>query len=244
MIAFGTCVGGDGHKYSSVSLPTIQQVASADDLVLSEPGRNGICAVYNQFIDVVSNRADCEALVLLHDDVEIHDEEFRDKVLAAVGEDSVGVVGVVGGADIPSLQWWRGRRLAGRVEEPRGAADLGARTADVDAVDGLMLVLSPRAFRSIRFDGDSFPEYHAYDVDYCLAARAAGLRVVVREIDVFHRTKGGFGDAGAFKDADRVLVGKWPQFVRPMTLREDALSRARGIARRQVARVRRNGDEF
>ena len=46
----------------------------------------GIAAVYNDFVREARARSGCEALVLLHDDVEIVDSNFRAKILAAVRE--------------------------------------------------------------------------------------------------------------------------------------------------------------
>jgi methionine biosynthesis protein MetW len=93
--------------------------------------------------------------------------------------------------------------------ETRGQIDFGGHPDDVDAVDGLLLVLSPWAVRNLRFDADAFDAFHGYDVDFCFQARAAGRRVVVDDIGVFHHTKGGYGDEDAFRRADAAFRAKW-----------------------------------
>jgi hypothetical protein len=79
----------------------------------------------------------------------------------------------------------------------------------VDALDGLLLVLSPWAVRNLRCDTATFSGFHAYDVDLCFAARAAGRRVVTGGFGVFHHTKGGYGDMAAWQAADAAFRAKW-----------------------------------
>jgi SAM-dependent methyltransferase len=243
VIIVGTCVAGDGSRYRSVALPSIEAAVHADDLVLASSGDlHGIAAVYNQFIEQARQRADCQALVLVHDDVEIIDANFRAKVLAAVGDVGVGVAGVIGGSQLTSTKWWDARRTAGRVFETRGLIDLGVTRADVDVVDGLLLVISPSAFATIDFDGIVCPGFHGYDVDYCLQARHAGLRVVVRPIDVIHRTAVDVYDRTDFERAARAAETKWPALIRPLTTTETfakCVGRSRHLARRSASRARR-----
>ena len=101
-----------------------------------------------------------------------------------------------------------GGRAAGRDARHRRWAT--AAEGDVDALDGLLLVLSPWAVRELRCDTATFTGFHAYDVDLCLQARAAGRRVVARPFAVFHHAAGGKDrlDAG-FVAADAALRRKW-----------------------------------
>ena len=241
MIIFGTCVGGGGDRYRSVALPSIERASVSDDLILSGPGDDGICRLYNQFLEEARNRNDCEAVVLLHDDVEIIDPNFRPKIVEAVARENVGVVGAIGGADLTNLAWWYARERAGRVFEARGVIDFGERGRDLDAVDGLMLVLAPSAFRTLSFDGVSFPKFHGYDVDYCLQVRSKGLRVVLAPVNLLHRTKGGLGDRQAFEFARIALARKWPDFLHTTTSVERLQTRMRThvqSGRRRGATVR------
>lgn len=241
MIVYGTCVGGTGEKYNTISEPTIEPRLRDGDQAWALPGTEGICRVYNGFIDRARS-ADAEALVLLHDDVEITSRDFRARVLKAVREPDVGIVGTVGGAGLSSLAWWDARRLRGRVQESRGLVSFRPAEADVDAVDGMLLVLSPRALETVRFDEGSFPEFHGYDVDVCLQAREAGLRVVTRQLGVIHHTKGGFGDRSAFDRAERALLRKWPHRVRPYTRTENLKNKLRARLASLERRVRAHGN--
>ena len=142
--------GQRGERYRAVALPSIERVASPDDILLTESGERGICNAYNRLIERARSEPSCEALVLLHDDCEIVDGNFRAKAIANCSRTGVGVTGVVGGKGLRDLAWWRGRGTAGAVFETRGYISEGSRQADVDAVDGLLMILSPEAFRNSR----------------------------------------------------------------------------------------------
>jgi hypothetical protein len=63
--------------------------------------------------------------------------------------------------------------------------------------------------RNTRCDTATFTGFHAYDVDLCFQARAAGREVHVAEFPHFHHTKGGYGDVGAWSAADAAFRAKW-----------------------------------
>lgn len=238
MIIFGTCVG-EPDRYRQIALPHLRRIAAADDLVVSAPGDHGIAHVYNDFIDQARAQPDCEALVLLHEDVEIIDTNFSARVRRVLSDPTVGVAGAVGAADLANLKWWQGRKPAGMVYETSGPILMGQREADVDTVDGLLMVVGAGALQTLRFDERSFPLFHGYDVDFCLQARDQGLRVVVTRFEVLHRTKTGYGDKESFAQASSLIGTKWPTYVRPASRFEiahsrlsDRMDRARHVARR------------
>lgn len=230
---FGTCVG-ESENYQRVALPSILRAAAEDDVVLSTSGAVGICAAYNSFIEQALARPDCEGLVLLHDDVEILDPNFRKKALHSVRRPAVGVAGAVGGAKLTGLSWWRARRTAGSVLETRGPVDLGEARDSVDVVDGLLMIVSRAAFSAVTFDEATFPGFHGYDIDYCLAVKDRGLNVETIPLGLFHHTKGGYGNRMEFDAADRALRDKWPERIRPAPRRErleDLFSAAKELVR-------------
>ena len=79
----------------------------------------------------------------------------------------------------------------------------------MEAVDGLMLCLSPWAAGSLRFDVVTVTGFDAYDVDCCGQASRAGMRLIVDELGVVHHMKGGFGDDAAWARADAAFRAKW-----------------------------------
>jgi GT2 family glycosyltransferase/SAM-dependent methyltransferase len=239
VIIYGTCVG-DPERYESIALPSLRRVASAEDLIVRRTGELGICAAYNGLIQEARGRPDCAALVLIHDDVEIVDDDFRVKVLESLAEPEVGVIGVIGGAGLRDAAWWTARRTAGFIYETRGPIRKGPNRADVDVVDGLLLAVAPSAFRKLLFDQGSFPAFHGYEADYCLQVRAAGMRVVVRDLAVLHRTKTGFGDKKSWKAASRTISRKWRGYFPRFNSLSRLVARLRGAVRyrKKVLRAR------
>ena len=207
MIAFAVVVA-DEAKFARCVRPGLALAGEPDSILVEATTDHSIFVAYNEVLDALRDRDDLEALVLMHEDVEILDPGFCAKVRARVAEPDVAVVGVVGATGVTSLSWWEGEGR-GRVAETRGMVDFGGGAHDVDTVDGLMMVLSPWTIRNLRFDDERFSGFHGYDADLCFQARAAGKRVVVEELSVFHHTKGGYGDLEAFRRTDATWRAKW-----------------------------------
>jgi GT2 family glycosyltransferase len=213
MIAFAACVGSR-ETYERYARPGIAFYGEPDS-PLAEIQTDSIFSGYNEALEAFSAYPDLEALVLLHEDVEIRDPAFCAKLRSRLADPTIGVIGAIGAKSVRSLCWWEGA-IHGRVLETRGLIDHRAGFFDVEAVDGLLMVLSPWAVRNLRFDSDHFHGFHGYDVDFCLQVRAAGRRVVTEDLAVFHHTRGGIGSAADFWRADATLRGKWRELGRDM----------------------------
>lgn len=207
VIAFASCIGSPG-TFARCAVPGLREAAEPDSPVVEVASASSIFAAYNEVLDHFAGAPDLEALVLMHDDVELLARDFCARVRRELAGPGVAVVGVVGARDVRSLAWWDGE-LAGAVTETRGRVDHGFGRPDVEALDGLLLVLSPAAVRALRFDAAAFTGFHGYDVDLCFAARAAGGTVRVADLPVHHHTKGGLGDAAAWRAADATFRRKW-----------------------------------
>ena len=130
---------------------------------------------------------------------EIADPKFCAKVRDALADPEVAVVGPCRRPGVRSIAWWEGRSAAGRsvqrYHEHGGGESAGyawarpnAPPGEVDVVDGLLMVLSPWAVRTLRFD-ESLEPGHGYDLDFCLQVRAAGRKVVTADLRVvYHRS--------------------------------------------------------
>lgn len=207
MIGYGICIGSQ-PKYEGCALPGLRRHADPTALIAESSDNTSILTAYNEILDAFAQHEDLEALVLLHEDLELLDPEFEAKVRAALTDPDVAVLGVVGADEVPGLEWWLGKG-AGHVKETRGAVDFGRPDGKVQAVDGMLLVLSPWAVRNLRFDASTFSGFHAYDLDFCFQASAAGKTVGLVQTEVFHHTKGGFGDEVGFRLADAAFRDKW-----------------------------------
>jgi SAM-dependent methyltransferase len=212
VIAYATCVA-DPQKYRTICLPGLRRVAGPDDLLIEAEHDSSIFAAYNEVLDAVREREDLEMLVLLHEDTEVVNPDFREHLNRQLADPDVAVVGAVGARGAAGLSWWEGECF-GRVLESRGVVDFGGGTHDVDTVDGLVMALSPWAVRNLRFDDATYDGFDAYDADICAQARAAGKRVLVTELPVVHRhSRVGYeratSDGGSFERNDAVFRAKW-----------------------------------
>jgi hypothetical protein len=207
MIVFASCVGSP-EKFATCALPGLRLAAEPDSPIVEATTKTSIFEAYNEVLDATAGLDDVEALVLLHEDVEITDPGFCATIRAALAQPQVAIVGAIGARRVTSLAWWEGETF-GRMLESRGLIDFGGGTRDVETVDGLILVLSPWAVRNLRFDAERFTGFHGYDADLCFQARAADRRVVVTDLPLVHHTKGGYGDLEAYQAADRAWREKW-----------------------------------
>ncbi len=212
MIAFAASVVSD-ERWRRWALPGIERVVEPDSVVIDERGRGSLQSRLNRAIAAVSDRSDLEALVLLHEDVEIADPDFVAKVRRRLEDPSIAIVGPIGARHVNSIAWWDGEGF-GRVDAPFltatswRPAELSAGFHEVDVVDGLLMVMSPWAARELRFD-EELSDFHGYDSDICFQALARGRRVVVDDLHVIHYARGGIGDRDAWVRANLAFRRKW-----------------------------------
>lgn len=219
MIAFGCAVVSE-REYSSYALPSIRRMGEPHSPVLVRRGLS-IQGAYNSILEELAGLSALEAAVLLHEDVEILDQHLAAKIRQALRDPLVAVVGAIGASYVSGLAWWEGRhvgnvRAVGLHDWDRG--EEWSPRGRVDVVDGLLMVLSPWAVRTLRFDEDFATFFHGYDTDFCLQARARGRRVVVEDLEVAHHYREDFFNARTWVQAEIALQRKWfqrwPQAVR------------------------------
>ncbi len=219
MIAYGCSIDSD-PVYRRCAAPGLRRVAEADSRLFLFSTAQSIAATYNLILDRAAAIEDLEALVLVHEDAEINDPAFVTKVRRALADERVALAGPVGVSGATSIAWWDGLSwIAARVRYPElGGGELpwpapddgaGARgTGEVDALYGVLLVLSPWAVRNLRFD-EAFGAY-GHDFDICAQARAQGRTVLAADFDVVHHhSLEILADEGAFADAHMRMAEKW-----------------------------------
>ena len=237
MIGFGTAVGPRG-TFATMTLPSITATAGTGALILERQDADSLASAYNSMIAEALAVPDLEALVLLHDDVVIEDRNFVARIRRLLQATDVGVIGVVGASRLHGLRYWDGRRPCGRVRDGERFVDFGPLRGEVDAVDGLLMVLSRAAMEQVAFDEVTFPGFHGYDADYCFSCSAAGLRVLVEPFGLYHGSTG--DDASeAFAVADAAFRRKWAHRLGRPTLQV-----CRPVLRKVRERLRQVGAEF
>lgn len=214
MIAFG-CATTDDGQYKAYAAPSIERVADADSVLMRRHGQSSIQEPYNDMLDQAARRDDLEALVLLHQDLSLDDDDFvrRIRGIFAASPD-IAIVGNVGARRPAGLAWWEGDSR-GSINSPLLVPG-GSRLVyshgvhEVDSVDGMLLVLSPWAVRELRFDEALAGALDGYDMDICLQARVHGRKVVAGGLNVSHYNRPeSFFDRQRWISAAVALQRKW-----------------------------------
>ncbi len=200
MIAFGCAVHSE-DKYRRYALPGIERVRDPRAPLLEVHGRTCLFQAYNELLDRAQSDARIEALALIHEDTEIRDDRFEERVRWALTDPTVAVVGTIGSVGVQGIDWWvHDYGVGSSILEPIDAGELyetpligGAEmsgsgsSGEVDMVDGYLLVLSRWAIHELRFDEHEVgPGFHGYDADICFQARELGRKVFAVEMAVAH----------------------------------------------------------
>lgn len=216
MIAYGCVVGwweeftqyvvpqvGDRRVYGDGEPPTRPLIALA--------GQTSIATAYNTILDAFWRQygTALDAVFLLHTDLQIVDPQGEAKLVAALTEPDVALVGIEGGDGTRGTEWWEcnpighqgtnrfyidfSGQLPGAETGPPDAARTRdrARSGDVDVLEGSLLVFSPWAIENLRFDEGCPAAFHGYD-EVCFQAKAANKRCVVVDVDTHHHTDGAY----------------------------------------------------
>ena len=223
MIAFG-CAITKPDVYRIGAQPGIERAAQDGSEILALPAIGSIFTSYNALIDRAAQCPDLEALVLVHQDTEIVDEDFCERVRVALSNPDVGLVGCVGAVGVRSIAWWEGSVTSASFihrYDDHGGGDLPAfswawgeappyaRVGEVDTLDGFLLVLSPWVVDNVRFD-ESLGEFHGYDFDFCLQVRDAGRKVVTADFRaIHHHSLQPFNDPEPWIAAHVRVAEKW-----------------------------------
>lgn len=238
MIAFASAVT-EPDAYRDHAGPGIELAAEPGSAVHVIAATTSICRNYNLLLDLAARADDLEALVIVDEDTQIADSELCVKLRRAFADPEVAVAGCAGAASVAGVAWWEGAVVCGDVRRryrEHGGGELDAfawaRTAtppaEVDAIGGFLLALSPWAVRSLRFD-EGLALGTGFDVDLCAQARQAGRKVVVADVRVIqHRSLELVDEPEAWTEAHIRLAGKWDGRLPGMPARpEDWKQRAR-----------------
>jgi hypothetical protein len=199
VIAFGSSITAP-ETYERCAKPGIERAAEPDSEMLACQALGSIPRTYNVILDSASALDDLEALVLVHQDVEIVDRRFCATLREALRDPGVGIVGCMGAIQMRGIGWWEGSVTwassvyrygeAGGGEVPMLAfngerAPAHAATGEVDMLNGCLLALSPWAVCNLRFD-EALGPLHGYDFDLCQQVRAAGRKVMTADLRIVH----------------------------------------------------------
>jgi hypothetical protein len=244
VIAFGTAIT-DEDKFKRFALAGIDRVKEEDTEILAFASVGSIFRNYNLLLEQAKKRGDYEALILIHQDAEIIDDDFLAKVREALDGPDVAIVGCAGAVDVRNIAWWEGSvRWASythRFEELGGGeipalswvpehVPVYAELGEVDSVDGFVMAFSPWSIENLRFDESIGGGLHGYDFDICMQARAADKRIVVADLKVIHHHSiNVLSDESGWIQAHMTLTEKWHDYL-PVTTNDWRLRARRAEA--------------
>jgi hypothetical protein len=236
VIAFLVAVA-DPARYAAIAKPAIERVREGDSLVIAVGGAP-VQHTLNAALDDLSDVPDLEAVVIVHEDVALQDIDTASIVRRTFGDPAVALAGVIGAHGVRGLAWWEGSAMAvghaGTPHVPGGATAGVALTGCVEALDGIVLCLSPWAVRTLRFDEELAVDFHGYDIDLCFQARYHGRRVEVIKLAAHHEHRPLFTDSDAWVRNALRFQQRWIDH-RPITQRRhQALAAAAGQAHEQA----------
>jgi hypothetical protein len=223
MIIFGSAITDLGI-YERFAEPGIRLAAEPDSEVIAYESTGSLFRNYNLLLDKAAAHGDFEALVIVHQDAEIVDPDFCEKVRRGLSDPDVAVVGCAGAVGVRSIAWWEGAvtwaSFTHRYSELGGGefeamswkteqTPSYAHTGEVDTIDGFVMALSPWAVQELRFD-ETLGKFHGYDFDFCMQARAAGKKVVTEDFKVVHNhSLELISDVDTWVEAHMRLAEKW-----------------------------------
>ena len=200
MIAFGAAIASE-EKWERYALKGIKRVAGDDPKLILRREVDCLFAAYNEIMREAARDPRIETLILIHEDAEIRDDRFEEKLRWALGDPEVAIVGTIGAVGVQGIDWWQHEYgIGSSILEPidpailyetpllKGSELSGAGGfGDVDMVDGYLMAMSRWAIKELRFDEvEVGPGFHGYDADICFQARERGRRVFVAELSVAH----------------------------------------------------------
>ena len=249
MIAFGSSISG-AEAYRRYAEPGIRLAAEPASVLYAYAAVETVGRTYNLILEAAAQRADLEALVLVDPHTEITDTHFCERVREALGDPEVGIVGCGGATGVRSIAWWEGTVVSAPLIQhygEHGEGELPAFSwtsrqpppAEVDTVDGHLLVLAPPVVRELSFDEALFFS-HGFDVDFCLQARVAGYKVKVADLRaIYHHPLELVPNLDVWAQAHMQVSEKWDEVLHGATVDELAWKRRarRAEADREAARA-------
>jgi Glycosyltransferase like family len=251
VIAFG-CAINNADVFRKYGEPGVRRAGEPDSELFAFAPVESVGRTYNLVLDAAARRDDLEALALVHPQTEIVDPGFCAKVREALADPEVGMVGCAGATGVTSIAWWEGRVVSAPAVHQygeHGGGELPALSwtqfepppAEVEALDGQVLVLSPWVVRNLRFD-ESRLLGHGFDLDFSLQVRATGRKLMVADLRVVHhRSLELVSDLDVWVEAHIRIAEKWSDVLDGDIPRDDDDSwkrRARRAeARREAARA-------
>lgn len=171
MIAF-CCVTCDDHAFRAAAAASLQGVIEGDSLLMRHHGSDSFAVACNEMLAQAGCHDDLEAAIMIDQDTRIEAADFLTRLRSAITDHpDFAVIGAAPAREVPGLV-------------PFGQTPRASAKAEVYAVDGALIALSPRGARELRFDLQFAHSVDASVIDLCLQARGLGGDVLAVDLGV------------------------------------------------------------
>ncbi len=202
--------------------------------------RNGENAGLIRALNQGAAMARGETLCFLHNDTEMRDRRWLDKLTDAVGPGTrVGLAGLYGARRVRRDGRYAGRSIVHCLAE---GPTMREPVTEVAAVDGVCLFVPRAVFTEVGGFDEGYGFFHGYDRELSFAIRATGRRCVVVDAPFLHRGGGTRTGPAAPVSPARDLIQRRAALTRFAERWKDALpADVRSIRERLADRFRRGG---
>jgi len=173
---------------------------------------------YNRAISKVRG----DIVVFCHDDIELLNGDFVVRLRRRIAQ--FDIVGIAGTTRLIDSRWLTAGHpfMFGQMAhiQADGAISVDIYGAprpvigNIQAVDGVFMAVRRPVLQQVRFDETTFTSFHLYDLDFCLTAYDAGLRIgVANDIHLIHLSSGNYNDT--WQESAALFRAKWHARMRP-----------------------------
>ncbi len=189
---------------------------------IDNPGLMGLCEAYNKGVEKAQHPYIC----FCHDDILIHTPNWGQEVIDIFENNhNVGLLGVAGGSYkpwIPSSWFFTGDEKYGKMNVTQVYPQSNEITKcyknpnnkildEVVVLDGCWFCTTATIAKEFRFDQETFPSYHCYDIDYSLQVAQKHQNLVTLGIELEHYSYGDF-TTGWLEESFK-LHNKWKKVL-------------------------------
>jgi hypothetical protein len=181
----------------------------------------GICQVYNE----AATKARYDILCFIHEDIIIKTNDWGKKLTELFKDPKLGLVGVAGSSYRPltPTNWggFGGKTTHKNIIQTFKKSDKpdhhyyinpkDEKLSNVTCVDGVWLATTKKVTSEIKFDENTFKDFHLYDMDFCMSVIQKYRVAVTYEILINHLSEGSY-DRG-WMDDNLKFHAKWNAYL-------------------------------
>lgn len=203
------------ERFAAVSARVRALFARHELEIIGIHDARSLCEGYNRG----AAKARGDMLVFCHDDIDMPDPDFADRLLAHL--ETVDLLGVAGASKLVNGNWEHAGppHLHGQiVHQPPGQSGWTYYVSGLQqplmrgarALDGVFMACRRAIWEQLRFDADTFDGFHLYDVDFSYRAFNAGFETAVAaDLLLVHFSLGNYDPA--WQRFNRRFVDKFPE---------------------------------